>query len=427
MTGERNTKGEWRETTLGQLGQIITGKTPSSRNTEYFGGYIPFVTPSDFDGTRLIDSIERHLTPLGANSVPGAQIPSGAVMVTCIGSQMGQSAMTTAPSVTNQQINSIIVAPGNEPLFIYYNLSSRREEIRSLASGSAVPILNKSAFGQLKISLPTLPEQRVIAHILGTLDDKIELNQRMNQTLEEMARAIFQDWFVDFGPVRAKMEDQEPYLPQDLWDLFPDNMADSELRDIPEGWEVGCLGDVTNFPMRSVTPAEVPNETPYIGLGHMPRRSITLPDWDTTDHVTSNKLAFYRGEFLFGKLRPYFHKVGIAPVDGICSTDIVVVSPKANIRANFVLAHISTDEFVAYTDQTSNGTRMPRTNWKTMSQYEICIPTEQIAGAFQSMTQHLFERIVANVHNSRFLAAQRDALLPVLTSGERRLEARANL
>ena len=123
------TSNEWQETTLDQLGRIVTGKTPSSRNHEYFGGGIPFVTPSDFDETRLIDSTERHLTGLGADAVKGAQIPSEAVMVTCIGS-MGQSAMTTAPSVTNQQINSIIVHPGNDALFIYYNLSNRREEIR---------------------------------------------------------------------------------------------------------------------------------------------------------------------------------------------------------------------------------------------------------------------------------------------------------
>ena len=98
----------------------------------------------------------------------------------------------------------------------------------------------------LEIPLPPLPEQRRIAHILGTLDDKIELNRRMNQTLEAMARAIFQDWFVDFGPVRAKLEGREPYLPPELWALFPDRLADSELGEIPEGWEVMALADCLN-------------------------------------------------------------------------------------------------------------------------------------------------------------------------------------
>ena len=412
------TSNEWQETTLDQLGRLVTGKTPSTRNPEYFGSGIPFITPSDFDETRLIDSTERHLTRLGADAVKGAQIPSKAVLVTCIGSQMGQTAMTTVPSVTNQQINSVIVHPDNDALFIYYNLSNRREEIRSLASGSAVPILNKSEFGQIKISLPPLPVQLSIAHDLGTLDDKIELNRRMNRTLEEMARAIFQDWFVDFGPTRAKMEGQEPYLPPELWDMFPDQLVDSELGEIPEGWKVSELGKITNFPVRTVKPQDLSIDTTYIGLEHMPQRSVALNEWETAGKVTSSKLTFQKGEFLFGKLRPYFHKVGIAPTDGICSTDIVVVSSKKELWSSFVLMCISTDEFVSYTDQTSNGTKMPRTSWKTMGQYEICLPPELVAQAFQQASRDLLNRISSNIHESHVLRKQRDTLLPHLFRGE---------
>ena len=412
------TNNEWQETTLDQLGRIVTGKTPSSRNHEYFGGGIPFVTPSDFAGTRLIDSTERHLTRLGADAVKGAQIPSETVMVTCIGSQMGQSAMTTAPSVTNQQINSIIVHPDNDALFIYYNLSNRREEIHSLASGTAVPILNKSAFGKLKISLPPLPVQQSIAHVLGTLDGKVELGRRMNRTLEEMARTLFQDWFVDFGPTRAKMDAQEPYLPPELWDLFPDELQDSELGGIPVGWEASKLGKVATFPVRTVKSQELSSETCYIGLEHMPRKSIALYEWETAEKVTSNKLAFQKGEFLFGKLRPYFHKVGLAPTDGICSTDIVVVAPKIKSWSSFVLLCISTDEFVAYTDQTSNGTKMPRTSWKSMGEYQICLPPDPVAETFQELVQHLLSRIMTNIHESHLLTAQRETLLPKLIRGD---------
>ena len=229
---------------------------------------------------------------------------------------------------------------------------------------------------------------------------------------------------MDFGPVRAKLEGGEPYLPPELWALFPSRLADSELGQIPEGWAVGCLGEVANSPMRSVSPVSVTADTPYIGLEHMPRRSITLAEWENADKVTSNKFAFRKGEFIFGKLRPYFHKVGIAPVDGICSTDAVVVAPMKNIWSNFVLGCISTDKFVAYTDQTSTGTRMPRTNWKEMSQSGICLPPEQVTGALQNMTQDLLDRIIANTHESRALAAQRDALLPRLVSGELSLEVK---
>jgi type I restriction enzyme S subunit len=183
--------GECRKATLDQLGRIITGKTPPSTHPGYFGGRIPFVTPTDFDGRRLIEATGRYLTEEGAEFLRGCRIPRGAVMVSCIGSDMGKAAVARWDCVTNQQINSIIVDSGDDPLFVYYNLSARKAEIRAAASGSAQPILNKFAFGRLDILLPPPEEQRIIAHILGTLDDKIELNRRMNQTLEAMARAIF--------------------------------------------------------------------------------------------------------------------------------------------------------------------------------------------------------------------------------------------
>ena len=236
--------GEWRETTLDRLGHIVTGKTPHSGHPEYFGGDIPFVTPTDLNGRRHIESTERCLTEQGAIAVRGACISSEAIMVSCIGSDMGKAAIAKNACVTNQQINSIIVESDNSPLFVYYNLSTRKEEIRAAAGGSAQPILNKSAFGQLDILLPPLPEQRAIAHILGTLDDKIELNRRMNETLEAMSRALFKSWFVDFDPVRAKMEGRDPGLPKHLADLFPDRLVGSELVPIPEGWEVGAVEDL---------------------------------------------------------------------------------------------------------------------------------------------------------------------------------------
>ena len=123
----------------------------------------------------------------------------------------------------------------------YYQLLT--QDINGMDSGSAIPSTSRDDFYALPVTIPPLPEQRAIAHILGTLDDKIKLNRRMNRTLEEMARAIFQDWFVDFGPVRAKLEGREPYLPPEMWNLFPDRLMDSELGEIPQGWEVISLSD----------------------------------------------------------------------------------------------------------------------------------------------------------------------------------------
>ena len=308
-----------------------------------------------------------------------------------------------------------------DPRFLLYAYLGPefQETLQSRAvQGSTVDRILLSELGTFPIRTPPLPEQRAIAHVLGTLDDKIELNRRMNQTLEAMARAIFQDWFVDFGPTRAKMEGQEPYLPPELWDLFPGELVDSELGEIPEGWGVSELGKVATFPVRTVKPQELSIETAYIGLDHIPRKSIALDEWAGAGKVSSNKLSFKRGEFLFGKLRPYFHKVGLAPTDGICSTDIVVVSPKRPDWSSFVLQCISSEEFVSYTDQTSNGTKMPRTSWKTMSQYEICLPPQRVAQAFQCVSEEILSRLSTNIHESRTLSQQRDTLLPHMFSGE---------
>ena len=304
--------------------------------------------------------------------------------------------------------------------FLRYRLVSpvQQQVLASYATGTTVLGISQKALRSMPISFPSHAEQKSIGQILAALDDMIELNRRMNETLESMAREIFKDWFVNFGPTLAKAEDRAPYLAPELWDLFPRALDDENK---PQGWKMKTLADIADSPKRGVSPRDVDDDTPYIGLEHMPRRSIALNEWEGAGKVTSNKAGFKKGEFLFGKLRPYFHKVGVAPLDGICSTDIVVVTPRAPHLSAFTLSCLSSDEFVSYTDQASTGTKMPRTNWKTMAQYKMFCPDEQIARAFQSLAQPLVETVSANIYESRTLARTRDFLLPKLMSGEIRL------
>ncbi len=309
---------------------------------------------------------------------------------------------------------------GNDPRFISYFL--RGLDFLSYSDKAAVPGLNRNHMHTARVLFPVdIKEQRAIAHILGTLDDKIELNRRMNETLEAIARALFKSWFVDFDPVRAKMAGRDTGLPPHIAALFPDRLVPSELGEIPAGWKVSKLSDIANSPRRSIDPNQIGNDTPYIGLEHMPRRSISLERWDSSEKVSSNKSLFRKGEFLFGKLRPYFHKVGVAPVNGICSTDIVVIAPKCEFYSSFVLSLISSDDFVSYTDQSSTGTKMPRTSWKTMSRFPVCKPEETVFQAFERVIGSNLKRVTENVHGNCTLAAMRDALLPKLISGEIRV------
>jgi len=228
--------------------------------------------------------------------------------------------------------------------------------------------------------------------VLGALDDKIDLNRRMNETLEALAQTIFKNYFVDAAATK-----------------------------LPKGWRAGTLGEVAENPRRSIQPDEIKSSMSYIGLEHMPRRSIALSDWESDTKLGSNKLEFKRGEILFGKLRPYFHKVGVAPLDGVCSTDILVVRPKTPEWFGFVLGHVSSVELVNHTDAASTGTKMPRTNWNDLARFEVALPPESLAAEFTAMIRPMIDRIIANIHESRTLAELRDALLPKLLSGELRV------
>ena len=170
-------------------------------------------------------------------------------------------------------------------------------------------------------------------------------------------------------------------------------------------------------PNCAVDPAELAGDTPYIGLEHMPRRSISLERWDSARKVTSQKKRFEKGEFLFGKLNPHFHKVGIAPCEGICSTDILVIRAISEEWSAFVLSCISTGRFVDFAARTSTGSTMPRTGWKALSRYQFAMPPVALATAYRKAVSPMLERIAVSVRESRMLADIRDALLPKLMSG----------
>jgi type I restriction enzyme S subunit len=316
------------------------------------------------------------------------------------------------------------------PLFLYYffNSPAGYHALDTIRRHVAVAGITGSDLSRLEIPIPSLPEQHAIAHILGTLDDKIELSRRMNETLEAIARAIFKSWFVDFDPVRAKASGEPPEsmcrrlgLTPDILPHFPDSFQKTERGDIPEGWKNSTFGDIAKNPRRGIQPDKLVANIPYIALEHMPRHCIALTEWVVADGLESNKFEFRKGEILFGKLRPYFHKVGIAPVNGVCSTDIVVVTPKAERWFGLVLGLISSDAFVAYTSAGSTGTKMPRTSWNDMAKYPIVLPSDGASDAFYRLVRPLADRIIASIHESRTLTTLRDTLLPKLLSGELRV------
>ena len=432
--------GEWTSTTLGAICSFATGSAfPKSAQGDMVGKY-PFIKVSDMNlpGNDRFITIANNWVSKETQARLRAKVhPEGSTVFAKIGVALtyNRRRILTQPAlIDNNMMAAIPIAGLVDHLFFYYMLCTI--DFNEVAVGTALPYLNISDLSRITVRLPSLKDQQAIACILGTLDDKIELNRRMNQTLEDIARAIFKSWFINFDPVRAKAAVRRAYpnwtnaqisraacpnLKPEIAELFPDSFEDSELGEIPKGWEVGTLGDVADHPRRSVQPSQIEPQTPYIALEHMPRRCIALSDWSTGDGLESSKFSFKKGEILFGKLRPYFHKVGVAPVDGVCSTDIVVIAPRTPFYFALVMGIVSSDEFIEYTNAGSTGTKMPRTSWAEMTRYDIALPPKALAQAFTDRVVPEVDRIIAAIHESRTLAALRDALLPKLISGKLRV------
>ena len=424
---------EWPTATIEAISEkVAMGPFGSSIKVETFAPEgIPIISGQHLHGSRVDDSHGfNFITEDHAHRLANANVQRGDIVFTHAGN-IGQVAYIPEDSqysryvISQRQFYMRCDRSKAIPEFVtaYFRSPEGQHKLLANTSQVGVPSISQPVtyLRTIEIPLPPTAEQRAVAHILGTLDDKIELNRRMNETLEAMARALFKSWFVDFDPVRAKAQGRDPGLPRSIAALFPARLVHSELGETPEGWTVRNLGDVAEHIRHSVQPSRIDPEMPYIALEHMPKRCIALSNWTTGVGIESNKFEFRRGDLLFGKLRPYFHKIGVAPTDGVCSTDIVVVRPQQQAWFGFVLGHVSSVEFVHHTDASSTGTRMPRTNWNEMARYRLVLPPLPIADSFDMLMRAPVERIIVNIHESRILAAVRDILLPMLTSGDIRL------
>ncbi len=289
------------------------------------------------------------------------------------------------PARVNQHVSIIRGKKGIDSRYLmYYLLYLKPYLLKICGVGGTRNALTKEVIENIEIEIGD--NHAGIAAVLSSLDAKIDLNRRINAELESMANLVFHQWFV----------------------------AANETK----GWRIGRLGDVADNIRRGVNPDAIQPETPYIGLEHMPRKCIALSDWGNASDLESNKYSFKTGEFLFGKLRPYFHKVGIAPVDGVCSTDILVIAPKSSEWYGYVLGHIASEKLVKYADTTSGGTKMPRTSWANLAKYEMPMPPIERAEQFSKFFLRVSQRIRTNIVESRTLMELRDWLLPMLMNGQ---------
>lgn len=298
---------------------------------------------------------------------------------------------------------TVLIRPNAEkvsPLFLnyYLNAPKQRHALLSNSNGATVSHVNMPIIRNLVIGLPDRETQDRIADVLSAYDELIENNRRQIKLLEEAAQRLYKEWFIDLK--------------------FPGHETTPIVNGLPEGWRMGCLGECCALIKTISKQDERTGNELYIGLEHMPKDSICLRAHGVAADVVGNKTEFRKGDVLFGKIRPYFHKVGFAQFDGVTSTDAIVMRAVEGKQA-FLLAVASSDEFVSYATATSKtGTKMPRADWAAMKSYQVPIPSADVASRFENICESFLSAIAQC--SSLIVAAReaRDRLLPKLMSGE---------
>jgi type I restriction enzyme S subunit len=426
--------GEWREYRIGEIADIIGGSTPSTADPSNFDGEIPWLTPKDLSGPhdRYVSRGERSLSRKGLESCSAQLLPPGTVLLTSR-APIGYVAIAKNSVATNQGFRNLIPKPGMSSEFLYYWLKGHVEELQRHASGSTFQELSGTALAQIGIRVPPLPEQRAIAHILGTLDDKIELNRRMSETLEQMARALFKAWFIDFEPVRAKMEGRwqrgqsHPGLPAHLYDLFPDRLVDSEQGEIPEGWRVGTLGELSEKPQYGYTASarEEPVGPKFLRITDI--NKLSWIDWSTVPfcEIGQEDLEQYRlhpGDVLIARMADPGHGVVIEEeVEAVFASYLIRFRLKDHAYVRYIQYWLRSDGYWDLVASRHAGTTRASLNAQVLSTFQVIIPPKQIVSAFGEIVNNLRNKVVAAVNESRTLTALRDTLLPKLISGELRV------
>ena len=370
--------GEWKEYKISSIGSVITGKTPSKNHPEDWGNEMPFVTPSDFKNylKKAVFS-DRNLSNDGIQKLNNKILPSKSILVTCIGSDMGKVVMNGVEVITNQQINSII--PDSTIIdndFLYYSLVEMYDILRVYGGdGTAVPIVNKGDFENLEVSLPPLPEQKAIASVLSSLDDKIDLLHRQNKTLEAMAETLFRQWFIE----EAK-----------------------------EDWEEGCLGDYVTIAYGKNLPTKnLLNEGhPVFGgngqIGYYDKYHYELPQI----------LVSCRGE-ASGKINISL------PKSFVTNNSLVLVRNKRKEITFEYLKFFSLK--YDYTFHVS-GSAQPQITIEGLYNANFVLPPIEHINRFSDIVCKLEEKRLKNQTQIRTLEKLRDTLLPKLMSGEVKIE-----
>lgn len=433
---------EWHTLRLGNVCRKIgSGATPRGGSNVYLErGDVALIRSQNVYNDGLHRDGLVYLTEQHAAELANVQVEENDVLLNITGDSVARSCQV-APDVLPARVNQhvAIIRPDPSvlsPRYLRYYLvtpSMQAVMLGLAAVGATRNALTKGMIESFEVPAPVdVDEQRAIAHILGTLDDKIELNRRMNETLEAIARAIFKSWFVDFDPVRAKASGEAPEsicrrlgLTPDLLALFPDRLADSELGEIPEGWEAGTIADHCHLNTESWTAKTLPNNVHYVDLANAKNGVISeVQVFSSADAPSRARRVLRAGDTIVGTVRPgnrSFTLIGTDASQLTGSTGFAVLSPRRRNLREFVYFVATSDNNIDRLSRLADGAAYPAVRPEVVAAGACVVPSPAVIDAFSEATGSLVDYQLANNNSNGTLAAIRDALLPKLISGELRV------
>ena len=433
-TGKGLGASEWVRTTLADVIDLISGGTPNTSIPAYWNGEIPWLSVVDFNtGYRWVSRTEKHITKRGLSESATTLLCERDVIISARGT-VGALAQLSVPMAFNQSCYGIRGKHSiSDTDFIYYFLHQAVGEMKQVAHGGVFDTITRGTFKLIQISLPPLPEQRAIAHILGTLDDKIELNRKQNETLEAMARALFKAWFVDFEPVRAKLEGRWqrgqslPGLPAHLYDLFPDCLVESELGEIPKGWEIGSFSNAVEI-IGGGTPKTTVSEywdgeIPWFSVVDTPLASdvFVVQTEKSITHAGLNGSSarlITKGTTIISA-RGTVGNLAIAGCDMAFNQSCYALRGKNDSGSYFVFLYAQ--RMIEHLKAMAHGSVFSTITRQTFEAVRAVLPPGNMLQQFEKNAASLLEPILGNVNSAHSLAQLRDTLLPKLISGELRI------
>ena len=419
--------GEWRQVLLSDLADLSGGFAFKSSDYSETGRFVLRTLNIADDGSINKDDAVFLPEDLCAQYSRFELRPHDTLFV-MVGATLGKVGFVREndlPALMNQNMWLIRAKPEvGDPRFIHYAFRHFIKDSLGWASGSARSFLRRDDARNLVITAPSLPEQRAIAHILGTLDDKIELNRRHNQTLEAMARALFKDWFVDFGPVRAKMEGREPYLPPDLWQLFPERVDEDGK---PEGWEMQPLTELLHIvgggtPKTSVS-EYWDGDIPWFSVVDTPPASdvfvVATEKSITKQGLEGSSTRLIPKGTTIISARGTVGNLAIAGRDMTFNQSCYGLRGAEGVGDYFV--YLTAQKMVDQLKSMAHGSVFSTITRQTFEAIQRPVPPPAVLAAFENLVSGWFDAILSSVEESRTLAQLRDTLLPKLISGELRI------